>query len=280
MDPRLSATFFGLASSLSWGAGDFGGGLASKRSPVYGVAIVSQLVGLVLVTALALVLSIPMPAPGSLVWGGLAGVFSAVGLVSLYRGLSTGRMGVVAPVSAVVSAAVPALYGAFLEGQPTPRQLLGFAVAFVAIWLVSRTAGGGPVRLAELGLGTLAGLGFGGFLILLDRASNVDILWSLAVVKGVSTALLLGIALLARQTRMPSTGNLPLVLLTGALDSGGNLLYALASRMGRLDIAAVLSSLYPAVTVLLARLLLKESLSRAQWVGAAAALAAVALIAA
>ena len=140
MNLELSGILFGLASAASWGAGDFSGGLAAKRSPVYSVVILSQLVGLVLLVALALLLSEPFPTPSDLLWGAAAGLVGGLGLMALYQGLATGRMGVVAPVNAVVSAALPVLFGIWVEGPPAIQQFAGFGLAFVGVWLVSRSS--------------------------------------------------------------------------------------------------------------------------------------------
>ena len=274
-----SGILLGLASAASWGAGDFSGGLAARRGSAFGVVLVSQAIGLLLLIGLALLLAEAVPSPADLLWGGAAGLTGGLGLVALYQGLATGRMGVVAPVAAVVSAIVPVLYGLWAEGLPAVPQMLGFALALLAVWLVSRTGDGGRTQLVDLILPTLAGLGFGVFLILIGRVSTGGVLWPLAAARMASIPTLLLIATLTRQRVAQGTRNLPLVTLVGMLDSSGNAFYALAAQAGRLDVAAVLSSLYPAGTVLLARLLLKEPVSHPQWLGVAAALVAVVLIA-
>ena len=276
---ELLSALFGLASAASWGAGDFSGGVAAKRSPAYTVSFTVQFIGLLLVAALALVLQEPVPPMVDLVWGGVAGVGGAIGGVALYLGLASGRMGVVAPVSAVVSAAIPVLLGLLLEGLPAGQQLLGFVLAFVAVWLVSRTGDGNGVEPRELILPLAAGLGFGTFLTLMERASATAVLWPLAAARFASSCVLFLVVLLTRSLGKLSLGQLPLMALAGTLDTGGMAFYALATQLGRLDTAAVLSSLYPAVTVLLARFVLAEHLTRRQWLGVVAALVAVVLIA-
>ncbi len=269
----------GLASALSWGAGDFSGGLASQRSPVLGVVIASQLVGLGLLAGLALLFGEPVPAAADLLWGAGAGLAGGLGLVALYRGLAGGRMGVVAPVNAVVSAAVPVLFGAWFAGLPAAPQLAGFGLALVAVGLVSRPGDGGHLRPRDLGLPLLSGLGFGLFLVVIGRVSASAIFWPLVAARASSLGMLLVVAALLRQGQRPAWNQLPLIATVGLLDTGGNAFYALAAQAGRFDVAAVLSSLYPAVTVLLAWAVLKEPISRAQWLGVAAALVAVGLIA-
>jgi drug/metabolite transporter (DMT)-like permease len=275
----LEGVFLGLASAASWGAGDFSGGLASRRGDVYDVVLVSQAVGLGLLVGLALLLVEPLPPAGDLLWAAGAGLAGGLGLLALYRGLALGRMGVVAPVAAVVSAALPALFGLWTEGLPSTLRLAGFGLALVAVWLVSRPEDGGPVRRQELTLPLLAGLGFGFFLIVVDRLSETAVLWPLAAAR-LASITMLAVTVLARQRPpLPVVRSLPLLLLVGLFDTAGNAFYALATRAGRLDVAAVLSSLYPAITVLLARSILREQVAARQWLGVAAALVAVVLIA-
>ena len=271
---------FGLAAASSWGAGDYCGGLASRRTNVYGVVVVSQLVGLVLLSTLALLLSEPFPTLTDMAWAAIAGIGGAVGLSALYRGLAAGPMGVVAPVAAVVSVILPLIFGLFLEGMPGLPQLLGFGLALCAVWFITRAGNGSSTQVRDLVLPVVAGLGFGVFFILIGHVSAAAVLWPLAAARVASVLALLVVVLLTRQPARPAAGQMPLILMSGLFDTGGNAFYALAARTGRLDIAAVLSSLYPAVTVILAWLILKERLSRTQGVGLALAMIAVLLIAA
>lgn len=279
MSSELLGVVFGLTAAASWGAGDFSGGLASRRSPVYVVVIGSGAVGLLFLVGMALLLAEPLPLLVDLAWGFSAGITGALGLAALYRGLAAGRMGVVAPMAAVVTASIPLVFGLLLEGVPAAQQLLGFGVALVAVWLISRTGGGARVQVRELILPFLAGLGFAFFLIAIGRVSETAVLWPLVAAKSSSLVAVLVVAALARQWQRVDAGQVPLMALAGLLDTGGNAFYALAARAGRLDTAAVLSSLYPAATVLLARLLVKEQIARTQWLGVIAALLAVVLIA-
>ena len=278
MPSDLAAAALGLASAASWGAGDFSGGLATRRSPVLGVLVVGQATGTALV---ALVTGEAWPSGSAWAWTVGAGASGTAGLAALYRGLAVGRMAVVAPVSGVLSAAIPVLAGAVGEGLPPAAKLVGFALALAGIWLVAGAAGAEPTAgRAGLGLALVAGLGFGGFLVLMHRAAEGGAFWPLACARGTSLALSLSSALALRRRWAPPVAALPLVLASGALDAGGNAFFVLASRAGRLDVAAVLSSLYPASTVVLAALVLRERTTRRQGVGLAAALAAIALIAA
>ena len=274
----MSATvFFGLLSAITWGAGDFCGGLASRRASIFAVVIWGQVVGALVLLCCALLFGEPFPPVSRLGWGALAGIAGDIGLFSLYWSLANGRMGVAAPVSGVVGAATPVLAGALLEGVPGALQVAGFGLALVGIWLVARTDSS-AVRINELGLPVLAGVGFGLFYILIHQVSDQSLFWPLIAARVASIVLLVAVAKLLRRPVLPTAGQLPLIALAGALDAGGNIFFALAAQVGRLDVAGVTSSLYPAATVTLAWLVLKERLSRPQTLGVATTLVAIALI--
>jgi uncharacterized membrane protein len=269
---------FGLLSALSWGTGDFCGGLATRRSNVYGVVITAEIVGAALLAALALLFGEAAPTSANLAWGVLAGLAGAVGLVMLYAGLASGRMGIVAPLSAVVAGMVPILVTTVVDGLPQTAQLLGFGLALAAVWLLSSRPGS-RIALGDLWLPIAAGLGFGLYFVLIARVEGDAIYWPLVAAR-LSGALLLAVAgLVMHQSLRCTRGALPLASASGVFDAGGNLFFVLAAMSGRLDVAAVLSSLYCGATVLLAWIFLKERLTRPQWAGVAAALVAIALIA-
>jgi len=270
---------FGLASAACWGAGDFCGGLATRRTHVYSVILASQVVGVVMLIGLALAFGEALPTPVHLLWGAAGGLAGTLGLVAFYRALASGRMGIAAPVGGVIGAATPAILGAFLQGWPGTLRLIGFALALVAVWLISRTEDT-AVRARELGLPVLAGLCFGVFFIVIHLASETAVFWPLVAARLTSLSVLTAVATVTRQPRLPERIHLPLIVLVGVMEVGGNAFYALAARAGRLDVAAVISSLYPAGTVWLAWLILKEHITRLQSVGVIAALAAIVLIAA
>jgi len=274
----LAAAGFGLASAASWGAGDFSGGLAARRSPVLPVVIISQSVGLATVTLLSLARGEPLPPLAAVGWGSAAGALGAAGLLALYRALAVGRMGIAAPVGAVVAAALPVLFAALFQGFPSVAQVAGFALALVGVWFLSRPEGARG-RPEGLDLALLSGVGFGGFYILIAQAPASAVFWPLVAAKTTSVVVMLALAGGAGRFRLPGREVLPLVVTAGVLDVGGNAFFVLAEHAGRLDVASVLASLYPATTVLLARLILKERVSRTQAVGIAAALAAIPLIA-
>ena len=278
---ELGAIGFGLASALSWGAGDFSGGLATRRNHVYGVVLLSQMTGAFFLIMIALLLAEPFPRPLDLVYGGVAGISGTIGLVALYRGLAGGRMGIVAPVAAVVTAILPVMVSIVVVGAPATSQLIGFGLALVAVWLISAQHGqAGQIRVEEVGLAVLAGIGFGIFLILIDRVSAGVILWPLVAARIASISMLIVVGTVTAPFRkLPAAAGLLPVILAGIFDTGGNAFFALATQTGRLDVAAILGSLYPAATIALAWLILKERLVHQQWLGVIAALIALVLIA-
>lgn len=280
MGIEILATVYGLASAISWGTSDFGGGLASKRSSVFGVVIASQAIGLVMLLALAVLFNETLPLPRSLFWGVMAGLIGNIGLLALYRGLATGQMGIVAPVSGLLAGVVPVMAGVLTEGLPSNLRLAGFALALVAVWLVSRTDEMLDFKLADLQLPVIAGLGFGFFFVFIDLMTVDVIFYPLAAARVVSILFLLVLVTLRGSGGIPARASLPFIVLSGVFDALGNVFFALATQIGRLDISAVLGSLYPAATVILAWLVLKERLTTSQWAGVALALAAIALISA
>jgi drug/metabolite transporter (DMT)-like permease len=187
-------------------------------------------------------------------------------------------MGIVAPVSGVVAALVPIVVAAFTAGLPGPLQLAGFALAMASVWLLTAHEDGRP-RPRELVIPVASGLGFGFFYVFLDQANDHSIYLSLVVQRCVAALVVLAAALIARQSLLPARGALWLIAIVGVFDVGGNVFFSLAALAGRLDVAGVLASLYPGATVAWASLLLRERLSRPQWAGVAAALAAIAFIA-
>lgn len=278
MGVGFAAVLFGLASAITWGGGDFCGGLAARRAPVLAVLLISGGGGLVLIIALALLFAEAAPTQTTLLWGAAAGAAGTLGLGMLYRGLSVGRASVVAPTSAVLSAVLPAVWSIFSEGLPGGLRLVGFALALVGIWLVARapSEGGGA---SGIGLALLAGVGFGVFFILIHQAGSGGTFWPLAAARAMTFTLTMLALLVQRQALQFNRGTLQIAMLAGALDVGGNTFFVLAGQAGRLDVAAVLSSLYPASTVLLSRIVLHERIAPLQAIGVAVALVAVALIA-
>ncbi len=271
----------GLGSALAWGAGDFAGGLASRRGNALTVVLFSQLIGGLLLLGLAIAFARIMPAARHLWFGALAGTFGVLGLTGLYKGLAQGRMGLVAPLSAVVTALMPLTFSLVVEGFPGWLRMLGFGIAVAAVWFLSSPAGHSRITSGELRLALLAGLGFGLFFIFMDQASEQAILWPLVAARGAAVGVMFTILTGTRQLTLPprSQGQLTFIALAGILDTAGNAAFGMAAHLGRLDIAAILASLYPASTVLLAWLVFRERLGRQQWVGVVTAGVALILIA-
>ena len=274
----MLGVLYALGAAACWGTGDFNGGLATRRSGVYGVVIAVEVIGAVLLLGLGLAFAEALPGGADIVWSLLAGIAGGVGLALLYQALATGQMGVAAPVTAVVSGVVPITVALLTDGIPTPLRLIGFAVALGAVWLIS---GGSALRasLGALRLPILAGVGFGFYLVFVDRIES-GLFYPLTIARLSALVLLVVVALIRRQPLAPKRESLPFVGLSGLFDAGGNVFFLLATQTVRLDVAAVLSSLYPAVTVLLAWLILREQLTARQWSGVAAALVAIVLISA
>ena len=278
MPPDALGVLFALTAAAVWGSGDFSGGLATRRHGSFQVLALSSLTGIVILVAGALLWRETMPSGESILWAVLAGGAGAVGIASLYRALSLEQAATVAPLTAVISAALPVFFGVFTEGLLAPAQMLGIVLAFAGIWLVSQPA---QVELAlsqrGLVLACLAGLGFGCFFVLIAQVEDGKVFTPLVIARLVSLAAAMVMVRLRRLSFITPAAN-PIAILAGVLDAGGNIFFLLAQQFTRLDIAAVLASLYPASTVILAALLLQEKISRNQWIGVVICLGAVVLI--
>jgi len=227
---------FGLASAASWGAGDFMGGFLTRRTNAWKVLVISFAASLIFLTALALLTSEPLPSATELGWGIAAGLSSTVALAAYYRALALGKMGIAAPVAGVLTASVPVLFGVLTQGLPTPYQIVGFLLALVGLWLISRREGAvGGSR--SLSLAVLAGLGFGGFLVLLAQAGKTAVFWPIIAARGTGLSILLLIAVANRGMFRGGRGGLALMFLTGVLEVGGNAFFLLATQAGRIDVA-------------------------------------------
>ena len=277
------AVLLGLASAIVYGAGDFLGALATRRSGEYAVVVWSQLVGLGLLASAIVVMGDQVPPRADLLWGAAGGIGGGTGVVLLYRGLAIGRMSIVSPTAGVVAAVIPVMVGLLLGDRPALLSMAGVIVALVAIVLVSSADHGDErtsARRTPDGLleGIGAGLGFALFFTCLAQTSGSSDLWPLVLARvSIGVAAIAGVTV--RASLRPAPGSLPLIALVGLLDMGANLLYILSTRHGLLSIVAVLVSLYPASTVVLARIVLGERLTRVQLGGLAAAAVGVALIA-
>jgi drug/metabolite transporter (DMT)-like permease len=277
MDLAPLSILFALSAAIAWGSGDFTGGLASRRVGPFHTVLISYSVGLLALILVALVRREQFPPTSDLVWGAIAGLSGMIGLGFLMRGFATGRMGIVAPVSAVLAAAIPVVVTAVTEGLPQQLQLLGFGLALISIWLLSRPErlGGRP---AGLGMALLAGLGFSGFFIALDQVGASAVFWPLVAGRLAACTVMAVLALSTGRSLIPSPLPLGILVLAGILDVAGNLFFLLAMQLGRMDVTAVLGSLYPAVTAMLAWFVTKEHMARLQVVGVAMAVLAIVMI--
>jgi drug/metabolite transporter (DMT)-like permease len=246
---------------------------------------VSQLYGLFLIVVILPAFPPDAYSAVDLMWGGAAGMSGGAGLVALYRGLSRARMGVVAPLTAGVGAIVPAMFGLLSGDRPSVIALSGVGVALTAIFIVGRHPGAPRLEAGRIGPSGLpeavaAGIGFGAFFIFLSNSSADSGIWPLVGARIGSLALLWMLLLALPGTISVRAETNPLVLGAGLLDIMANALFLYASRSGLLTLVAVLSSLYPAATVILARVVLGERLRRSQLGGVILAVAGMALIAA
>jgi drug/metabolite transporter (DMT)-like permease len=293
-----------------WGGADFAGGIGSRRANAFVLTAFSHICAFLLMLAIALTGHGAFPAGAGIVWALIAGGIGGFSLAIFYRALALGQMGLTAPIAALLGAAIPTMVDIALEGTPSRWTIAGFAVAILAVWLITRpepagdeSLGGGTSsglssgsprdeassqsssengaagRPAGVAMAALAGVGFAGFYLCIHQASG-SAAW-IATISRIGSFATTGIAVLI--TRAPLRLDRPravLGMLAGFLDISASALFIFASQRGRLDQAVVITSLYPAVTVLLARLVLKEHFSLWRFIGLLAALAAVPMIAA
>ena len=275
-----------LASALLYGAGDFTGGLAARRAATLPVIVLSQLSGLVLLIILLPFLPAAAPSRADLLWGALAGLTGGVGVALLYHGLAIGRMAVVAPTTAVCAVAIPVIASVALGERPAPIAAVGILLGLGAIVLVSQQTTAEPAPGDRphdgwlppgVGIALVSGVAIGLFFLSLAQTRPEAGMYPILASRGTSVTLF-GLAALAgrRSLRMP--GALALTLVCGAIDMAANALYLIAARTGPLSVVVTLSSLYPASTVLLARVVLGERVRLVQAAGLAVAAAAVVLI--
>ncbi|MFI5117702.1 MAG: DMT family transporter [Terriglobales bacterium] len=275
----LTGAGLSLGTAVVWGAGDFAGGIATKRANVFRVVAGAHACGLLLMLLLVWITGEALPPRSTLWWGAVAGITGVVGIAALYRALAIGRMGIVAPVAAVITGVLPVLAGIYSEGMPDRIQLVGFVVALISIWLIARPDGEIDTH-RGLGLAVLAGVMFGLFFIACKQAGHHGVFWPLVAARTTSTLFMLLIVAFPGGDKRPLRPALVPIVFSGILDTSANALFIAATQRGRLDVTSVLSSLYPASTVILARIFLKERMSATQNAGIIGALVSVALIAA
>lgn len=276
--PQFVTAAYGLAAVVAWGTSDFLGGYATRRANAFLFSTVVNLGGLVVVGTLALATHAAFPTGRTAVWVVAGGISGGISLAIFYRALSSGRMGLTAPVAAVLSAAIPTFFSMFTEGLPGKIPALGFVLAATGLWLITRSEDGNTPE--GIGMAVLAGIGFAGFYLCIRQAGDGALFWIATLTRAGGLVITALVVLLLRNFRDITAAGVRWGVLTGCIDSLGTILFVRASQTGRLDEAVVVSSLYPAVTVLLARFILKEHLTRWRFVGLLAALAAVPMIAA
>jgi drug/metabolite transporter (DMT)-like permease len=281
----MLAALLALASSLSWGFSDFLGGVQSRRHPLLAVLLLSQGVALVVLAGAVVAGASTGHDAAATAWAAAAGISGLLGLTAFYRALAIGTMSIVAPLSAT-GAAIPVLVGVASGERPRAVQVVGMALAMVGVVLAAREAADSDAaarRTSQIAviLALLAAVGFGSFFAMIDRAEESgDVAWILLAARAPSVLLLLAACALTRP-RLPSRpAAIGAIAAIGLFDLLANLFFVLATGRGLLSVVGVLAALYPAVTVLLARVLLHERLTRAQDAGVIVTLAGVVALAA
>jgi drug/metabolite transporter (DMT)-like permease len=272
------AAALALAAAASWGVGDFLGGLKSRSLRPVAILIVAQPIG---GTLLGIWVAIRgQGPPGSAVlWACLASVFGTVGLVAFYRGMAAGALSIVAPIAGA-GASIPVIWGLANGDHPSFYQELGFVAALAGVVLASFERQRGAAQLAAgVGWAVIAMLAFGGYYIPMHAASQGDFLWA-AFVFRLSSLTLIASAWLTFRPPPARRADLPVLASIGVLDTGGNVFFAASSTRGLVSVVSILASLYPVVTVLLARAVLRERVHRSQELGIVLALAGIVLISA
>lgn len=265
-----------LAAALGYGLSDFVGGVASRRTTAWPVAFLAAIAAAAMTFLVALGMG-GSPSMSDLLWGGAAGVGSGFGGAFLYRGLANGRMGVVAPISAVGAALIPLPAAIFIGERPTLTAWVGIALALPGIWMVSREPAA-QATAAGVTDGLLAGLGFGLLFVAAGQVTAEAGLLPLAITQVIGALSVAGTAMVLRQAWLPRHRVDLWGVLAGALAAGAMICFLLATHHGYLSISAVITSLYPAATIALAAIFLKERFSTSQGIGMALCLLAVVLV--
>ena len=278
----MLSILFGLGAALGWGAGDFTVGLASRKTGAYRAVFYGEVVGIIFLLIIVKISGESLPNQRVWLLAMLAGALGTVGLILLYHSMTLGLMSIATPVSALLAASLPVLVGIFKEGVPQILTVIGFGFALFAVWMISQGEGGVKdilSHLSDLKLPLIAGIGFGLYFVLMHEAtSSGGAFWPMIFSRTGGITLITIYLLITRTEWKIELSSLPIIAVNGVLDLGGNFFFILASQAGRLDVASVLSSLFPGATVVLAWVFLKERLNRNQWIGIAAALTAIVLM--
>ena len=278
----MSAVLLALSASLIWGFADFGAGAAARRVPVFAVTAISQVAGLAFVGVIVLVSAESTPSARQFTWAACAGVAGVVGLSFFYRALAVGTMGIVGPITAT-AAIVPLAYGLGRGERPSTAQAVGVALAVVGVIAASlepQSEGGGRRLGIGVGFALAAALLFGLALVGLSRAAPGGVAWATLTMRMAAAPIALVLALTLQRRGPASPRGWLLLAAVGIGDAGATVLYGAATTRGLLSVVGVLSSLYPIVIVVLARVFFAERVARRQLGGVAVALAGVALISA
>lgn len=270
---------FMIGAMISWGTADFCGGLISKRHSVYNVLLTAQLIGVLPLLIFELLFFEELPPFQDIVFGSLSGLSGVISLLHLYKGLAQGRMAIVAPLTAMITCIIPVFVGIMIDGMATALQIGGFIIALMAIWLVSSDGRRLTVTTLELRLAVIAGVTMGCAGIAIDQGTGQTVLGLTLVSRITSISVLLLYVIHQKQWRSPKPEFLPLIAVAGLCDVLGNYFFTTAALAGRLDVATIVSSLYPVVTITLAWFVLKERLQMHQWFGIFSVLLAIVLIA-
>ncbi|MBI5963943.1 MAG: EamA family transporter [Chloroflexi bacterium] len=279
----MLSILFGLGAALGWGAGDFTGGLASRKTGAYRAVFYGEVVGIIFLLIIVKISGESLPNQRVWLLAMLAGALGTVGLILLYHSMTLGLMSIATPVSALLAASLPVLVGIFKEGVPQILTVIGFGFALFAVWMISQGAGGVTdilAHLSDLKLPLLAGIGFGSYFVLMHEATSTGAtVWPMVASRSGGMILIAAYMLITHVPwNVENTSAWPLIVINGILDISGNVFFVLAGQTGRLDVAAVLSSLFPGMTVILAWIFLKERLTRNQWIGIGSALTAIVLM--
>jgi drug/metabolite transporter (DMT)-like permease len=279
----MLAIVLALGASLAWGVSDFLGGLKSRAFPLFLVLLISQGAALIVLAVVVLALGEPPPAGKFVLFAVLAGIGETVGVAALYRGLAIGVMSIVAPVAATAPV-VPLVVGLALGEEPGTLQAAGIVLAVVGIVVMATRSRAADERGQAVGLsvlfGALCALGFGSFYVAMDAASEGEIQWALLFARATSVAVFLAVVALTRPTPVPRRSEVPVIGLIGLLIIAADAMYATASTKGVLGVVAALSTLYPIVTIALARVYLRELVEPRQRLGIALSLSGVVAISA
>lgn len=278
LPPQAVPVGFSLGAVLCWGTSDFLGGYASRTANSVLITTITNACGFLAIITVAILSGSSVPPLHNAAWALAGGVFGGSALAVFYRALSGGNMGLTAPVSAILAAAIPAVYGIFVEGLPRTAQIIGFILAAFGIWLISRSDQAGKPR--GIGLAVIAGTGFAGFFICSKQAGMGSVFWLAAASRLAAFVCTAMWTLVTKSFRPAKVSSLRWGVVAGFIDVSGTVSFFRSLQTGRLDTASVLASLYPVVTVLLARIVLKEQFTGWKIAGLVAALAAVPLIAA